>query len=714
MNIRKIKLKRGVLKIYIPILFIVVYGLIVLLYPKERKFAYEFQLGAPWMHEDLIAEYDFPILKSADELNSETDSVRRTFVPYYISDTSISISYVSVFKDGFNKEWKKFWEKNNVRSSVFDMPGLTTKPVQIKDSISNQYLKLLSDIYEVGIINIPDSVDKNTYEFQILKDGLSYSAELSELYQVDMLGEYVKTKVKYNIPKYLHQDSLIKVFINDFAIGKYVKPNLVYDKETNQRILDDELNAISLTNGLVQKGELIIQQGGIVDEHSNKVLQSLKQEYENSANVSNKELLFFGISLLYLATALALFLFLLNFKPKILGSVRKITFILLQVLLFTGLALVVSRIPILNIYIIPFAILPIVINTFFDSRTALFVHILVVLMVGFVAPNGFEFVFIQIIAGIVAVFSLSNIQQRKKMFVTAFYVLLAYALLFFSMQMLYGGGLTYIKWVDFAWFAGSSIFILFTTPLIWVSEKLFGFISDLTLVELTDTNNPLLRQLAEKAPGTFQHSLQVGNLAEAVCREIGGNPLLVRAGAMYHDVGKLVNPQYFIENQAGNNPHDGMEFDESAKVIISHVPDGVALAKKYNVPASVIDFIKTHHGTSQTLYFYRSFINKFPAKKVDISAFTYPGPSPRIIEHAILMMADAVEASTRSLKSYTEENVQDMVNKVVDGQLNAGQFAYVDITFLKITKAKRIFTEKLLSIYHARIEYPELKKKIIK
>jgi putative nucleotidyltransferase with HDIG domain len=333
------------------------------------------------------------------------------------------------------------------------------------------------------------------------------------------------------------------------------------------------------------------------------------------------------------------------------------------------------------------------------------------MMVGFVAPNGFEFVFIQMIAGIVAVFSLKNIQQRKRMFVTAFYVLMTYAGLFFSLQIMYSGGLPHINWIDFAWFGGSALLILFTIPLIWVYEKIFGFISDATLMELTDTNHPLLRKLAEKAPGSFQHSMQVANLAEAVGRVVGGNPLLIRTGALYHDIGKAGTPEYFVENQSGFNPHEKLEFDESAEIIISHVTRGVEMAKKAKLPESVIDFIRTHHGIGKAQYFYRSYLNKYPDKEIDEAKFTYPGPSPRNIENAILMMADSIEAATRTLKEYSEESISKMVNSIIDSQLAAGQFDYVDITLRKISLAKKVFTEKLLSIYHTRIEYPELNKK---
>ena len=711
MSRRKISLRKGALRFYIFALFILVYGAIVLLYPKERKFEYEFKMGAPWMHEDLIAEYDFPVLKSQKQISFETDSIRRNFKAYYYQDSSVQKQNTEKLNHEFHAAWKNYWEKHNIRSVVFEIPSLRTEPVVIRDSILLAYQNLLNKIQEKGILNLPDSVNKNNFSFLLLKDDMSYERNAKDFYHLDKLDEYFSSNINYHIKNRPEQDKLLQEFIAEFKPGSFLKENLVYDQKTNDEILEDQLNNLSLTSGLVQKGELIIQQGGIVDDRSYAVLMSLKEEYESSASVTSKGLLFGGISLIYLATALALFIFLKNFKPKILKTARRVTFVLLQVFMFTGLAMLIAHNTSLSIYIIPFVIAPMMIETFFDDRTALFVHIIIIMMVGFVAPNGFEFVFIQMMAGIVAVFSLKNIQQRKRMFVTAFYVLLTYAVLFFSMQMLYGAGIQHIVWTDFIWFVGNALLILFTIPLIWVSEKLFGFISDATLMELTDSNHPLLRQLAEKAPGTFQHSLQVSNLAETVGREIGGNPLLIRTGALYHDIGKAATPEYFVENQSGFNPHDKLDFDESAQKIISHVTRGVEMAKKAKLPESVIDFIRTHHGIGKTQYFYRSFINKYPDREVDEDKFTYPGPSPRNIENAILMMADSIEAASRTLKVYNKESISQLVGNIIDSQLKEGQFDHVDITLRKLSKAKAVFTEKLLSIYHSRIEYPELNKK---
>ncbi|MEA1874810.1 MAG: HDIG domain-containing protein [Bacteroidota bacterium] len=707
----KINIKKGILRFYVVALFILVYGAIVLMYPKERKFEYEFKAGAPWMHEDLIAEYDFPILKSDERINEEKDSIKDSFIPYFIFDTTVLSSSINKLETAFISHWNGFLKGNSAQRFAVKFVGFTNNPAILRDSLLKSYLTEAEKVYESGLIELADTVNRNTFEFLILRENLSYSATLDAIYVKHDLNNYMQGRVLMNFSESLKNNDKFRELINEFSVADVLSPNLVYDKSTNQKLLNEKIENLSLSSGMVQEGELIVQQGGIVDNQSYIVLQSLKKEFESNASIKNKGFLILGISLLYLATAFALFMFLLNFKPRILNSASNITFVLLQVLIFTGLAMLMSRYPDIPVYVIPFVIVPMLVQTFFDDRTALFVHIIVIMMVGFVAPNGFEFIFIQMITGIVAVFSLKNIQQRKRMFVTAFYVLLSYAVLFFSMQIMYRGGLPHVNWVDFAWFGGSALLILFTIPLIWVYEKIFGFISDATLMELADTNHPLLRKLAEKAPGSFQHSMQVANLAEAVGRVVGGNPLLIRTGALYHDIGKAENSEYFVENQSGFNPHDNLEYDESAKIIISHVTRGVKMAKKAKLPESIIDFIRTHHGSGKVQYFYRSYLNKYPDKEIDDAKFTYPGPSPKIIEHVILMMSDSIEAATRTLKEYSEESISKMVNSIIDSQLADGQFDHVDITLRKISLAKKVFTEKLLSIYHTRIEYPELNKK---
>ena len=462
---------------------------------------------------------------------------------------------------------------------------------------------------------------------------------------------------------------------------------------------------ISTTRGMVQAGEKIISQGEIIDNQLFRILESLKYESENRLGSGYfYQIILIGQIIFVFACIAVLFLFLWNFRREILEHTMKTIFILMLVLIIV----LVSRFTTQFLYIIPFALVPIIIKTFYDARLALFIHIITVLIVGFFAPNGFEFIFLNFIAGIVAIFSLTNIYRRGKLFLSAALVFLTYSFVYFGLAITQEGNFSNIELNNFVYFALNGGFVLLAYPLIYIFEKGFGFLSDLTLMELSDTNSKLLRLLAEKAPGTFQHSMQVANLAEEAIFKIGGNALLVRTGALYHDIGKMVNPAYFIENQrAGFNPHDMHEFDESANIIISHVKDGVELAKKHSLPEPLIDFIRTHHGTTKVQYFYRSYINKFPEKEVDIKKFTYPGPKPYSKETATLMMADSVEAASRSLSDITEEKINQLVESIINDQMQDGQFDNADITFRDIAIAKSIFKQKLANIYHARIEYPD-------
>ncbi|MGC9331251.1 MAG: HD family phosphohydrolase [Bacteroidales bacterium] len=698
------------LKIYIVFLFVLVYGLIVYMYPRERKFAYEFQQGVPWPHEDLIATYNFPVYKSAETIANEKDSVYNNFVPYFKYDSTILQKTKSDFKDAFFNAWNQVIMPVSKNLSAFNSIHTNAyNPVSKKqrDQLLNDYFHLFDSIYTTGLIT-DDSMIINKEKIRILENGEAQLISKTDVLFYNEACNILKQRVK-SITKDIVNDSLADQLTTRINLCEFLVPNLTYDKNINEKILAERINNISRTRGMIQKGELIIQQGEIVDGKTYLVLKSMKNDYESSANITRLGLLIFGISLLYVALGLSLFIFLRYFKPEILRSFKKITFVMFQVFMFTIITIVIVRFTGLSVYIIPFAVVPMVINTLYDSRTAMFVHTIIVLMTGFLASNGFEFVLLQMLAGIVAVFSLTNIQKRKQLFVTSFYVLLTYCATYFALQMLYGKGLNHLIWTDFAWFAGNAALLLFVLPLIYAYEKLFGFVSDVTLMELSDTNNPLLRQLAEKAPGTFQHSIQVGNLAESVAREIGGNPLLVRTGALYHDIGKSATPQYFIENITGKNPHDKLNHKESARLIIAHVTNGKKMAHKAKLPDQIIDFIVSHHGTTRVEYFYRSFKTDNPDKKIDELMFTYPGPKPHNLETAILMMADTVEAATRSLNDYTEKNIRNMVNGLIDKQREANQFENVDITFKMINKAKRVFTDKLLSIYHTRIEYPEEK-----
>jgi putative nucleotidyltransferase with HDIG domain len=405
---------------------------------------------------------------------------------------------------------------------------------------------------------------------------------------------------------------------------------------------------------------------------------------------------------------LALFWFIFYFRKDILISRPQTLFTLGLIVVMVGLTRAASTNEAVSVYVIPFVLVPIFLKTFFDIRYALFVHMITLLLAGFWVPNSYQFVLMNFLAGLVGVFSLRSYYKRGILFYTAIFVMAAYALIYIILSLLQEGDFNQINWVDVLWIAGNGLLILTVYPLVFLFERIFGFLSDATLFELSDTNQPLLRALAEKAPGTFQHSLQVASLAEEVVMKVGGNSLLIRAGALYHDIGKMDNPQYFIENQhEGSNPHNELDERTSAKMIISHVPNGVEIAKRYGLNEHIIDFISSHHGTSTVQFFYRTFINTNPGKEVDISEFTYPGPKPTSKENAVLMMADSVEAASRTLKAYTSDTISDLVENIVSRQEEEGQFSEADITFADISAAKEIFKIRLSNIYHSRIEYPE-------
>jgi len=403
-------------------------------------------------------------------------------------------------------------------------------------------------------------------------------------------------------------------------------------------------------------------------------------------------------------------MFLYNFRKDVLENMLKTSFILILSFIFLFAGSLLINFNINNMYLIPFTILPIIIRTFYDARLALFIHLVVILLLGVVSPlnNPFEFVFMQIFTGIVAIFSLANIRKRVQIFYSVLLIIIAYAAIDFAFSIIKVGEFDKVEWTRMGSFGLNGLLVLASYPLIYIFEKVFGFLSDVSLMELSDTNGKLLRKLAEKAPGTFQHSMQVANMAEEVIFRIGGNPLLVRTGALYHDIGKMDMPMYFIENQShGNNPHDNLEFDKSAEIIISHVTRGIEIAQKHNLPNQIIDFIRTHHGTSLVQYFYKNYVNTYPDAEIDIKKFTYPGPKPYSRETAVLMMADSIEAASRSLKTINEETINDLVEEIIDYQLNEKQFEEADITFRDISIAKSILKKKLKNIYHARIEYPK-------
>ncbi len=677
-------------EIYKGILIIIAIAAIVSVFPKQGKFKYEFQnlKGKPWYHEDLIAPFDFAIKKSNEELAGEKEGVIKNTKTYFRFDKSI----VKAKKETLAKEFENKWSAQN-----------DNKNKKIKEKTVALSNKILDSIYRKGIIEPEDIIENKStdYSIYVLYNNVAEEYELNDFYTIQSAYTYIQEQLKKN------ENSVDTKFILPL-LENCIAYTIFYDKATSEKILKQAIDDISPSRDIILKDQSIISKGEIIDAKKFQILESLKSEYEEqSGGTGNYFFILLGQIIIIVSCLAVLIVFLMFFRKDIFLNNAKITFILFLIILQVLMAQLAINSQPFSIYILPFCILPIIIRAFYDTRVALFVHLVTVLIISFLAPNRFEFAFIQLLGGMVAIFSIVNMRNRSQIFISAILIFLTYSIAYIGITIIQEGGNDIITWLDFVWFGVSAMLTLFSYPLIFIFEKLFGFTSDVSLLELSDTNGKLLRELASRAPGTFQHSLQVANIAEEAIYTIGGNALLARTGALYHDIGKMDMPIFFIENQvSGINPHEDMSFDESAAMIISHVIKGIEIAKKHNLPEQIIDFIRTHHGTTMTAYFYRSFQNAFPEEKIDENKFHYPGPIPFSKETAVLMMADSVEAASRSLKKYDAESIDSLVEKIINTQIEQDQFINADITFKDINTLKKIFKKKIMNIYHVRVEYP--------
>lgn len=681
-------------------LFVAATILLVFLYPHTGKFKYDYQRGKPWMHELLLAPFDFPIYKNEQQINEEKDSLLYNYRPYFIYMPHIANKQLQLFVDYFDHAWDSYIT-NNFKSNTEDLNIQKEKLYKI---ISDNLL----NIYKKGVLLSTDYYpfpwpEKKAYEIfladpeekkYVLTD--AFSQKQAYTYLIQAINNY-----------YVTQNILIpKDFIRNLNLNRFIVPNVEYDEATSQKVLQSIEDQISITKGMIEADQKIINRGELVTDEKYQVLLSLEREYQ--IKIARSEIyIIFGQAIYVAACMLMLFLFLHNFRRDILLHNRKTTFIVFIVVLICVIDILLIRNNKANAHVLPLALTPIIIRTFFDSRLALFIHLITIFLIGFTVPNAYEFIFLNFSAGVVAIFTLADSYRRSKLATAAIVVFATYSLIFTGISITQEGQLASVNYKNILWFAINSLLLLTSYPLIFLFEKLFDFVSDATLVELSDTNQPLLRLLAETAPGTFQHSLVVANLGEDAVRQIGGNPLLMRVGALYHDIGKIERPRFFIENFIHQkNPHDEMEFDKSAEIIIQHVSFGVEIAKKYQLPDAIIDFIRMHHGTMTVQYFYKSYLKKYPQASTDIQRFSYPGPRPTTKETALLMMADAVEAASRSLTGINEEAISDLVDKIVDNLVENNQFDDSSITFKDISTTKEIFKTKLRSIYHSRVQYP--------
>ncbi|MES2837196.1 MAG: HDIG domain-containing metalloprotein [Bacteroidota bacterium] len=674
--------------IYKIILMIVCVLGIVYFIPKEGKFRYEYQKGKPWLHEDLIAPFDFAIYKSDEELAKEKLDIKQKSKQYFKVNPKVYNEVIASVISDFNDNWFK---------------SVLSKDKFAQEKSLDETKRILSEIYKIGIIQYNEVLEgkADDYTIFLVENNLAEEVELKELFTIVTVQNFVNENIEKN--SRIDQNFIKKIIENS------LKQNVFFDANTSSKALNDLLDNISLNRDMKQKGERIISRGDLIDENDYQVLESLKKEYLTQYGGSSKFYFIVAGQIVLVSICIAMvFMFLYLFRRDIFLNNQKVTFILLEFFLISLMTNVAIKLNIASVYILPFSIMPMLTRAFFDTRVALFMHIASMLILGLVVPNPFEFVLLQLIGGIFTIFSIINMRNRKQVFVSVAIIFAVYCLTYLGFYVIREGSLKTFDWYIIQWFFVSSTLTLFVYPLIYVFEKLFGFISDVSLMELSDINTPLLRELSIKAPGTFQHSLQVANLAEEAAIKVGGSALLVRVGALYHDIGKMENPMYFIENQfTGVNPHDELTFEESASVIIGHVAKGIEIAKKNNLPDQIIDFIRTHHGETKAEYFYRSHLKNYPDEVIDVKAFQYPGPLPFSKETAILMMADSVEAASRSIKKYDAESIDSIVERVIGRQVEENQFVNSDITFKDITIIKKILKKKLMNIYHLRIEYPK-------
>lgn len=658
--------------------------IIVMTLPKQAKFRYEYEKGRIWTQKDLISPYNFAILKTNQEIDNDKLSALGSINPIYQLDDEIGKQEVEKYKNNFEIKWRT---------------------AELKENQKEEYLKLgidqLEKIYQTGILALNKKYQRGSenYRITMLKNNVATDKSTNELYTVEKALS--RSDEEFSKYKDINKSFLI-VLVQD-----HLQANLIYDATMTNKIEQELLDGLSLTRGMVQKGELIIAKGSVINQEAYQKLESFRKAFEDNARVSgNRYLVVFGQALLISLMIALLMVFLYLFRKDIFTDIRLVGLILLVITVMLMALSIAIRIPLPSLYYIPFCIVPVIIRILFDTRLALNIHLLMVLIAGFFVPNSFEFVFFQVTAGMVAIYSIKNLVRREQFLISALLILCNYFITFLGISFIREGSIHVIEWADFVPFIFSVLLTLLAYPLIYAFEKLFGITSDISLIELTNTNTVLLRELAFNAPGTFQHSLQVANLAETAIYTIGGNSLLVRAGALYHDIGKMPNPQYFIENQnQGFNPHDNLPYEESARIIIQHVNKGIELARKHNLPEVLIDFIRTHHGNTRVDYFYQSFLKNFPEKFVDENTFRYPGPIPYSRETGVLMLADSVEAASRALREPDAQAINDLVDRIIDYKLEQDQLKNSDITLKDIETIKSIFKKMLISIYHVRIDY---------
>lgn len=659
--------------------------IIVNLLPHQSRYKFEFDKGDNWLYEDLYAPFDFAVLKPKDSIEAEKREITRNAQLYFSVDTSVRLEVRADFFNSLN--------------------GILQN--QLSDSASLERLNLtgqeiLNVIYDKGLFEASAENKLSSVAFYVASGKLVNKKYPGDIFTNRSASEFIEAKLKEEKNSDVHLTSEI--------LKRSLRPDVFYNEALSVSFRQEKIDNISLSRGMVRKDDLIISKGEVVDDEKFIKLQSLKKDFEKGKNdKSSSSILFSGQLAIVSIAIFVLMIFLAILRKDVFADNRKVLLIFTLIIFITLLFSQAIKLSFISFYLVPCCILPIVIRVFFDTRLALFTHVITILFLGMIAPNSYDFVFMQIIAGMVTIFSFAHLRKRAQLFFSVSFVFISYVVCYIALSFIHNGNFKDINLINIGWLLGNVLLTLFSYPLIYIIEKVFGLTSDVSLMEMSDLNSPLLRELSIKAPGTFQHSMQVANLAEAAIYKVGGNALLVRVGALYHDIGKADMPLYFIENQVSTvNPHDDLSFEESASIIISHVIRGIEKARKNNLPDLIIDFIRTHHGTTMVQYFYQSYLKNYPEKIVDEEDFRYPGPLPFSRETAVLMMADSVEASSRSLLKHDEKSLNDLVDNIIESQIKQQQFINCDVTFKDISSIKKIFKKMLMSIYHVRVEYPSL------
>lgn len=664
------------------VLVCITVAIIVWFLPRNEGRMYRYDVGKPWMYGSVIAKFDFPIYKTDEAIKHEQDSLLKHFQPYYSLNPLIEKKQVERFLHDYEQ-------------------GINGLPKEYVGIVARQ----MQEIYQMGIINT------NEYN-NIFKDSTSMirfvngknakSLKVSSFYSTIAAYEHIFANEKL---------AAQRAILSRCNLNNYIEANIVYDKEKSDAEKNDMLSSIPLASGMVMSGQKIIDRGEIVNDYTCRVLNSFDKEMKRRSSTQDEIMTTFIGQILFVLILVMMFTsYLTLFRKDYFEKPRSITMLYTMITLFPILVSMMMKHNFFSVYIIPFAMAAIFVRVFMDSRTAFITHVTMILICAAAVKYQYEFIIVQLASGLVAIYSLRELSKRSQIFITAILVTISSCIVYLALQLMQDNQVFNIDPSMYTYFIINGIFLLLSYPMMYLIEKMFGFISNVTLFELSNTNKRLLRNLSEIAPGTFQHSITVGNLAAEIANRIHANSLLVRTGALYHDIGKMTNPVFFTENQAGVNPHDQLSDLESAQIIISHVTEGLKLAEKFNLPGIIKDFISTHHGTGLTKYFYINYCNEHPDEQVDKEMFQYPGPNPFTREQAILMMADTVEAASRSLNEYTEESISTLTNKLIDSQVAGGFFRECPITFRDIALAKSVLIERLKSIYHTRISYPHLNK----